>query len=98
MWEKERLTNVFQVKCRPGKVIENILVFYNKQCVYNPQKVPHEGKRVSNSPSKDATLSKTRKGDLEKIGVINPIEDATQRHYTNIVGFFYVIKRPECGD
>ena len=38
-------------------------------------------------------------GETEAIhGVINPIEDATQRHYTNIVGFFYVIKRPECGD
>jgi site-specific DNA-methyltransferase (adenine-specific) len=37
-WEKERLTNVFQVKRRPAKVIECISVFYKKQCTYNPQK------------------------------------------------------------
>lgn len=85
-WEKERLTNVFQVKRRPGKVIENILVFYNKQCVYNPQKVPHEGKRVSNSPSKDATFSKTQKGDLEKIGVMPYIDDGT-RYPTQVLRF-----------
>ena len=85
-WEKERLTNVFQVKRRPGKVIENILVFYNKQCVYNPQKVTHEGKRVSNSPSKDATFSKTQKGDLEKIGVMPYIDDGT-RYPTQVLRF-----------
>ena len=27
-WEKERLTNVFQVKKRCGKTVENIMVFY----------------------------------------------------------------------
>lgn len=27
-WEKERLTNVFQVKRRPGKTVENICIFY----------------------------------------------------------------------
>ena len=37
-WKKERLTNVFQVKRRPGKVVENISVFYKKQPIYNPQK------------------------------------------------------------
>lgn len=37
-WQKERLTNIFQVKHRPGKVVENICVFYKKQPVFNPQK------------------------------------------------------------
>lgn len=37
-WQKERLTNIFQVKKRCGKVIENIVVFYKKQPIYNPQK------------------------------------------------------------
>lgn len=85
-WEKERLTNVFQVKRRPGKVIENILVFYNKQCTYNPQKVFHVGKRVSNSPSKDATFSKTQKGNLEKISVIPYVDDGT-RYPTQVLRF-----------
>ena len=30
-WQKERLTNVFQVKRRPGKVVETISVFYKNQ-------------------------------------------------------------------
>jgi len=42
-WQKERLTNVMQVKKRPGKVIETISVFYEKQCTYNPQKTQHTG-------------------------------------------------------
>lgn len=47
-WQKERPTNIFQVKKRPGKVIENICVFYKKQPVYNPQMVLYKGKPVTN--------------------------------------------------
>jgi len=47
-WEKERLTNVMQVKRRPGKVIETISVFYNKQPTYIPQMVKYAGKIVTN--------------------------------------------------
>ena len=39
IWEKERLTNIFLIKKRIGMVHENILLFYNKQPVYNPIKV-----------------------------------------------------------
>lgn len=51
-WEKERLTNVLQVKRRVGKTVETISVFYKKQCTYNPQMVEHEGRRVSNKVGK----------------------------------------------
>ena len=47
-WQKERITNIFQLKKRPGKVIETISVFYNKQPTYNPQMVVHNGKKVTN--------------------------------------------------
>jgi len=36
IWEKERPTNIFFMKKQIGKVHENILVFYNKQPIYNP--------------------------------------------------------------
>jgi DNA modification methylase len=49
-WKKEKPTNFFQLKKRFGKTTENILVFYKKQPTYNPQKVKHEGKLVSNKP------------------------------------------------
>lgn len=47
-WQKERPTNVMQVKRRAGKVIETISIFYNKQCTYNPQKTEYFGKLVKN--------------------------------------------------
>ena len=48
VWKKERLTNIFQVKRRPGKVVELISVFYKNQCVYNPQKTIHTGPKRTN--------------------------------------------------
>lgn len=59
-WQKERLTNVFQIKRRPGKVIENIMVFYKKQCKYNPQKTIHDGKPVTNKIGETARFSLTQ--------------------------------------
>ena len=56
-WQKERPTNVFQVKRRAGKVIETISVFYKKQCVYNPQKTKHTGKLRTNK-IKNGSLGK----------------------------------------
>lgn len=47
-WEKERLTNISQVKKRVGKTVETISIFYKKQCVYNPQMVEYKGKPRSN--------------------------------------------------
>lgn len=47
-WEKERLTNISQVKRRAGKTIETISVFYKKQPTYNPQMVKYDGVPRSN--------------------------------------------------
>jgi site-specific DNA-methyltransferase (adenine-specific) len=47
-WRKERLTNVMQIKRRPGKIIENISVFYEKQCNYFPQKTLYLGPERKN--------------------------------------------------
>lgn len=47
-WEKERLTNINQVKRRVGKTVETISVFYKKQCTYNPQMVKYDGKKRTN--------------------------------------------------
>lgn len=47
-WEKERLTNINQVKKRVGKTVETISVFYKKQCTYNPQMVKYNGKPRTN--------------------------------------------------
>ena len=54
-WEKERITNIMQVKKRIGKNIETISVFYKKQCTYNPQMVKYDGPKRSNKVKKRKT-------------------------------------------
>lgn len=56
-WEKERLTNIQQVKRRVGKTVETISVFYKKQCTYNPQMLKYNGKPRSNKV-KQGTLGR----------------------------------------
>ena len=47
-WQKERATNIFQLKKRPAKVIETINVFYKEQPTYNPQMTDHFGPKRTN--------------------------------------------------
>ena len=47
-WEKERITNIAQVKKRAGKTVETISVFYKKQPTYNPQMSIYNGKKRTN--------------------------------------------------
>lgn len=46
IWEKERPTNIFNMKRQIGKVHENILVFYKKWGTYNPKMEPRKGWKV----------------------------------------------------
>ena len=48
-WEKERITNIAQVKKRAGKTVETISVFYKKQPTYNPQMSTYNGKKRTNN-------------------------------------------------
>ena len=68
-WEKERLTNVNQVKKRVGKTIETISVFYKNQCTYNPQMVQHDGPKRTN---------KVKNG---KLGVLTDEKEHTVKEY-----------------
>lgn len=77
-WEKERLTNVFQVKRRPGKNVENIMVFYKEQCVYKPQKTERIGKSHSNKVGDEAKMAVTLCGNKSNIKPSNYIDDGTR--------------------
>jgi len=46
-WKKTKPTNFLNAKKQPLKVIEDICVFYSKQCVYNPQGIKPTSKFVS---------------------------------------------------
>ena len=47
-WEKERLTNINQVKRRVGKTVETISVFYKNQCTSKPKTIKYDGKPRTN--------------------------------------------------
>lgn len=80
-WEKERLTNVFQVKKRVGKTIETISVFYKKQCTYNPQMISYDGPKRTNKV---------------KNGKIGALLDSNEKKFLNIKIQDYVIQL-SCG-
>ncbi len=50
IWEKTLFSNFALVKKQPAKLHENILVFYKKQPIYNPQM--QEGKPYTDKPRK----------------------------------------------
>ena len=82
-WQKERPTNVMQVKRRAGKVVETISVFYSSQCLYNPQKTVHTGELRTN---------KVKNGSLGKLidsncGVPTSYRDDRTRYPIQVLKF-----------
>lgn len=82
-WEKERLTNIQQVKKRVGKTIECISVFYKKQCTYNPQMKDHDGPLRSNKV-KNGTLGKLTDNNAKKV---KEYKDTGKRYPTQLWKF-----------
>lgn len=56
IWQKERFSNVLCVKNMPGKIHENICVFYKKQPTYNPQMRERTGKEIKPNRPKDGKI------------------------------------------
>ena len=81
-WEKERITNPLQCKRRAGKTVEECVVFYNKQPLYNPQKTIYLGKPVRNQPKGRHTKTSA----LNELVVTPYIDDGT-RYPTQIIKF-----------
>jgi len=80
-WEKERLTNPMTVKKMVGKTVEECVVFYKNQPIYNSQKTIHTGKLVKNTPKGNhgATTSTQVK--------VTPYKDDGTRHATQLLKF-----------
>lgn len=84
-WVKEKPTNFMQIKKRVGKLTENICVFYKKQCIYNPQMVKHNGKKVTNKPSeRNAKFRSVVASDSPTLS-IKPYEDNGYRYPCDIL-------------
>jgi len=82
-WQKERLTNIQQVKRRVGKDVECISVFYKKQCTYNPQMIDYNGPKRTNK------IGNGKLGLLSDSGNKRPIEyiDNGKRYPTQVWKF-----------
>lgn len=82
-WEKERITNIQQVKKRAGKVIETISIFYKNQCTYNPQMQIHNGPKRTNKV-KNGLLGSLTDNTNKKVIEYN---DTGVRYPTQLVKF-----------
>jgi len=82
-WQKERLTNIQQVKRRVGKDVECISVFYKKQCAYNPQMIDYNGPKRTNK------IRNGKLGLLSDSGNKKPVEysDNGKRYPTQVWKF-----------
>lgn len=83
IWEKERLTNIMQVKKRPGKTVELISVFYATQPNYQPQMVAYTGSLRTNKV-KNGRLGQLVDGSKKQV---NPYQDTQLRYPTQILKF-----------
>ena len=79
IWEKEKGSNFLNAKKQPMRFFEDIVVFYKKQCVYNPQMVEGEPYRRPCSPNKN-------KGYVRDFQAIDRSYDG-MRHPSNILRF-----------
>jgi DNA modification methylase len=84
-WKKEKPTNFFQLKRRFGKSSENICIFYNSQCTYNPQMVKsnHTSGFIKNKPG--TTHSSVITGISKK--QITPYNDNGLRYPNDFLEF-----------
>lgn len=82
-WEKERITNIAQVKKRAGKTVETISVFYKKQCTYNPQMIKYDGPLRTNKV-KDGKMGKLTDSSEKKVFEYN---DTGFRYPTQVLKF-----------
>lgn len=77
IWEKTLFSNFALVKKQPAKLHENILVFYKKQPIYNPQM--QEGKPYTDKPRK-----RTMGVIDDALGMKKAIENKGERYPSSI--------------
>ena len=79
IWDKKNKTGILNCKKRPLKQFENIMVFYNEQCIYNPQMTTgrFRNKKITTKKVFDAY------GDLN-----NEVDNYNDKYYpSNILEF-----------
>lgn len=82
-WQKERATNIMQMKRRHGKTVETISIFCKDQFTYNAQRTVHEGPKRTNK------IKNGKLGTLVDNGDKIPTEykDDGTRYPTQVLSF-----------
>lgn len=85
VYQKTTPTGHLNAKKQPLRVVENMMVFYKKQCVYNPQKTNGHIRKVASGLTKDS-INKRRVGKDKVYGEEknNKDYDSTERYPLNI--------------
>lgn len=66
IWEKSRATNFLNAKKMPMRKHENILVFYQKLCTYNPQGLIEVNQQIKGKRKKSGVYRETSSNDYIK--------------------------------
>ena len=83
IWEKSRISNPLTNKKEPSKVHENILIFYNKLSLYNPQKFFVEEKYID----KRNSINNSNWGSGQFNGVMKRNKDTGERQPQSVIFF-----------
>jgi len=82
VWKKTTSTGFLNAKKQPLRQHEDIVVFYNKQCIYNPQKTTGHKRKVSKAEHKINCVKTT---NYREHGLTS--YDSTERYPTTILEF-----------
>ena len=68
IWEKDNATGFLNSKKQPLRIIENILVYYEKQCLYNPQFTQGKPYKAKTGDTRPSTYGKHKSLHLDSDG------------------------------
>ena len=89
-WNKNNSGNILCAKYMPLKVIENICIFSNGKCTYNPQMIKRTEKEEKEFISKRGKNHKTKKSDMFsgiKIGAFIHTSNTKYKYPINLLNF-----------
>ena len=100
VWEKDNATGFLNSKKQPLRITENILVFYKKQCLYNPQFTQGKPYKAKTGNTRPTTYGKHKSLYIDSNGMRYPknliqfIRDKSKVHPTQkpIALMEYLIK------
>lgn len=96
IWVKQRPSNIGNAKTKHMKYHEEMIVFYKKQCVYNPQMITRESRRIEQGQKTNWSTSRKPRKDGNEVTFSSKDKPKNVREYdankklpsTIITGFY----------